>query len=137
MKFLHVQAPFPGGIIMTPEAVVFENFKCLPRTTQYRQNRGHEAPDHKRRNGREDPFHTLSEFPAFYFRDLSASPQDPGWLDASERPALAVGAMQESAGPGVIRNLPGQGVVMEGLSHDPGDVGQLDQLREWAPDCKT
>ena len=45
--------------------------------------------------------------------------------------------MKEGAGPGVIRDLPGQSVIVEGLTHDPSDIGQLDQLGERPPDRKT
>ena len=45
--------------------------------------------------------------------------------------------MKEGAGPGVIRDLPGQGVIVEGFTHDPSDIGQLDQLGERAPNRKT
>ena len=45
--------------------------------------------------------------------------------------------MKEGAGPRVIRDLPGQGVIVEGFTHDPSDIGQLDQLGERAPNRKT
>ena len=57
-------------------------------------------------------------------------------MSRSKSPALAIRPVQEAAGHGMVRDLPGNGIVVERLSHDATDVGELNQLGQRAADVE-
>ena len=57
-------------------------------------------------------------------------------MSRSKSPALAIGPVQEAAGHGMVRDLPGNRIVVERLPHDTTDVGELNQLGQGAADVE-